>query len=235
MNAYDWILVAIWVVLLLYGLKTGLIKAVFVAAAIFVAFVITGRIAPVVSSFVTTSDLSEAIGDSVIYWVIFAVALFAANFVLGKIHGIINALTLGLLGPLDKLAGMAMGAVLGLLFTIAFVMTSASYAIGAVALPDDRFAGQEKVAGQLANSTIVPFYVTVWDILPADSFGLIPAEYSDAMDQLDGVLEFSDITDALTGDQVLDFVKDQVADKVADKVAEAAAEQLKKELDAALE
>jgi hypothetical protein len=136
-------------------------------------------------------------------------------------------LTLGLLGPLDKLAGMAMGAVLGLLFTIAFVMTSASYAIGAVALPDDRFAGQEKVAEQLANSSIVPFYVTVWDILPADSFGLIPVEYSDAMDQLDGVIEFSDITDALTGDQVLDFVKDQVADQIA--------EELKKELDAALE
>jgi uncharacterized membrane protein required for colicin V production len=227
MNAYDWILVAIWVVLLLWGIKTGFVKALFVAVAIFVAFVITGRIAPAVSSFVTTSDLSEAIGDSVIYWVIFAVALFAANFVLSKIHGIINALTLGLLGPLDKLAGMAMGAVLGLLFTIAFVMTSASYAIGAVALPDDRFAGQEKVAEQLANSTIVPFYVTVWDVLPADSFGLIPAEYSDAMDQLDGVIEFSDITDALTGDQVLDFVKDKVAEQVE--------EELKKELEAATE
>ena len=221
MNAFDWILVAIWVVLLLWGIKTGFVKALFVAVAIFIAFVITGRIAPQISAIVTTSELSEAIGDSVIYWVTFAVALFAANFVLSKIHGIINALTLGVVGPIDKLAGMAMGAVLGLLFTIAFVMTSASYAIGAVALPDDRFAGQEKMAEQLANSTIVPFYVTVWKVLPADSFGLIPAEYSVAMDQLDGVIKFSDITDALTGDQVLHFVKDRVA------------EELKKELDAA--
>ena len=39
--------------------------------------------------------------------------------------------------------------------------------------------------------------------------------------------EFSDITDALTGDQVLDFVKDRVAEQVA--------EELKKELDAATE
>jgi len=225
MNAFDWILVAIWVVLLLWGIKTGFVKALFVAVAIFIAFVITGRIAPQISAIVTTSELSEAIGDSVIYWVTFAVALFAANFVLSKIHGIINALTLGVVGPIDKLAGMAMGAVLGLLFTIAFVMTSASYAIGAVALPDDRFAGQEKMAEQLANSTIVPFYVTVWKVLPADSFGLIPAEYSVAMDQLDGVIKFSDITDALTGDQVLHFVKDRVAGQVA--------EELKKELDAA--
>jgi len=225
MNAFDWILVAIWVVLLLWGIKTGFVKALFVAVAIFIAFVITGRIAPQISAIVTTSELSEAIGDSVIYWVTFAVALLAANFVLSKIHGIINALTLGVVGPIDKLAGMAMGAVLGLLFTIAFVMTSASYAIGAVALPDDRFAGQEKMAEQLANSTIVPFYVTVWKVLPADSFGLIPAEYSVAMDQLDGVIKFSDITDALTGDQVLHFVKDRVAGQVA--------EELKKELDAA--
>jgi uncharacterized membrane protein required for colicin V production len=228
MNAFDWILVAIWVVLLLWGIKTGFVKALFVAVAIFVAFIITGRIAPEISAILTTSEFSEAIGDSVIYWVTFAVALFAANFVLSKIQGIINTvMTRMMLGPVDKLAGMAMGGVLGLLFTIAFVMTSASYAIGAVALPDDRFAGQEKVAEQLANSTIVPFYVSVWDILPADSFGLIPAEYSDAMDQLDGVIEFSDITDALTGDQVLDFVKDRVAEQVA--------EELKKELDAATE
>ena len=228
MNAFDWILVAIWVVLLLWGIKTGFVKALFVAVAIFVAFVITGRIAPEISAIITTSEFSEAIGDSVIYWVTFAGALFAANFILSKIQGIINTvMTLMMLGPVDKLAGMAMGGVLGLLFTIAFVMTSASYAIGAVALPDDRFAGQEKVAEQLANSTIVPFYVTVWDILPADSFGLIPAEYSDAMDQLDGVIEFSDITDALTGDQVLDFVKDRIAEQVA--------EELKKELDAATE
>ena len=225
MNAFDWILVAIWVVLLLWGIKTGFVKALFVAVAIFIAFVITGRIAPQISAIVTTSELSEAIGDSVIYWVTFAVALLAANFVLSKILGIINALTLGVVGPIDKLAGMAMGAVLGLLFTIAFVMTSASYAIGAVALPDDRFAGQEKMAEQLANSTIVPFYVTVWKVLPADSFGLIPAEYSVAMDQLDGVIKFSDITDALTGDQVLHFVKDRVAGQVA--------EELKKEHDAA--
>lgn len=228
MNAFDWILVAIWVVLLLWGIKTGFVKALFVAVAIFVAFIITGRIAPEISAILTTSEFSEAIGDSVIYWVTFAVALFAANFVLSKIQGIINTvMTRMMLGPVDKLAGMAMGGVLGLLFTIAFVMTSASYAIGAVALPDDRFAGQEKVAEQLANSTIVPFYVSVWDILPADSFGLIPAEYSDAMDQLDGVIEFSDITDALTGDQVLDFVKDRAAEQVA--------EELKKELDAATE
>lgn len=228
MNAFDWILVAIWVVLLLWGIKTGFVKALFVAVAIFVAFIITGRIAPEISAILTTSEFSEAIGDSVIYWVTFAGALFAANFILSKIQGIINTvMTLMMLGPVDKLAGMAMGGVLGLLFTIAFVMTSASYAIGAVALPDDRFAGQEKVAEQLANSTIVPFYVTVWDILPADSFGLIPAEYSDAMDQLDGVIEFSDITDALTGDQVLDFVKDRIAEQVA--------EELKKELDAATE
>lgn len=228
MNAFDWILVAIWVVLLLWGIKTGFVKALFVAVAIFVAFIITGRIAPEISAILTTSEFSEAIGDSVIYWVTFAVALFAANFVLSKIQGIINTvMTRMMLGPVDKLAGMAMGGVLGLLFTIAFVMTSASYAIGAVALPDDRFAGQEKVAEQLANSTIVPFYVSVWDILPADSFGLIPAEYSDAMDQLDGVIEFSDITDALTGDQVLDFVKDRVAEQVA--------KELKKELDAATE
>ena len=228
MNAFDWILVAIWVVLLLWGIKTGFVKALFVAVAIFVAFIITGRIAPEISAILTTSEFSEAIGDSVIYWVTFAVALFAANFVLSKIQGIINTvMTRMMLGPVDKLAGMAMGGVLGLLFTIAFVMTSASYAIGAVALPDDRFAGQEKMAEQLANSTIVPFYVSVWDILPADSFGLIPAEYSDAMDQLDGVIEFSDITDALTGDQVLDFVKDRVAEQVA--------EELKKELDAATE
>jgi len=228
MNAFDWILVAIWVVLLLWGIKTGFVKALFVAVAIFVAFIITGRIAPEISAILTTSEFSEAIGDSVIYWVTFAVALFAANFVLSKIQGIINTvMTRMMLGPVDKLAGMAMGGVLGLLFTIAFVMTSASYAIGAVALPDDRFAGQEKMAEQLANSTIVPFYVSVWDILPADSFGLIPAEYSDAMDQLDGVIEFSDITDALTGDQVLDFVKDRAAEQVA--------EELKKELDAATE
>ena len=225
MNAFDWILVAIWVVVLLWGIKTGFAKALFVAVAIFIALVIAGRIAPAISAIVTTSELSEAIGDSVIYWVTFAITLFPANFVLSKLHGIINALTLKMLGPIDKLAGMAMGAVLGLLFTIAFVMTSASYAIGAVALPDDRFAGQEKMAEQLANSTIVPFYVTVWDVLPADSFGLIPTEYSDAMDQLDGVIGFSDITDALTGDQLLDFVKDRVAEQVA--------EELKKKLNAA--
>jgi uncharacterized membrane protein required for colicin V production len=211
-NAYDWIIIVLWVLLLAWGMRTGFVRALFAGITIFIAFIVTGRITPAISSVLTTSDLSEAIGDSIIYWVTFAIVLFGANWLLGYVQRVVNfAMTILLLGPIDKLAGLAIGAVLGLIVTMAFIMTTASYAIGNVPLPDDRFAGQERAAGQLANSTIVPWYVTLWDVLPADAFGVVPEAYASAMNDLDGVIEFSDITGALTGDEVLGFLRDRVS------------------------
>ena len=190
MNWLDIALIVILVLGLLWGMKTGLIGAIFTAVGILVGWVLAGQVADDIGGFI------------------------------GKIaKPILTTATLGMSGMVDKLGGLALGLVIGLAIAGVFITGMARFAynftiqtpgveavapgitgtaiggqaaaatgaltdaLGDVSLPivADK---KQAVEDSLTESTIVPIFMDIQGALPADALGFIPADFAVALDIL---------------------------------------------------
>jgi len=211
MNWLDIALIVILVLGLLWGMKTGLIGAIFTAVGILVGWVLAGQVADDIGGLFESSLNSDTLVTVVSYAIIIIASVVIIGFI-GKIaKPILTTATLGMSGMVDKLGGLALGLVIGLAIAGVCITGMARFAynftiqtpgleavapgitgtaiggqaaaLGDVSLPivDDK---KQAVEDSLTESTIVPIFMDIQGALPADALGFIPADFALALDIL---------------------------------------------------
>jgi membrane protein required for colicin V production len=207
MNILDWVLVAVFVVGALLGLKWGLVQSVLNFIAVYVAMLVGAQVADGLVARVTDDVQNESVATTIGYVVIF-LGVFIIAQIVGKI--IRAMLTIIFLGWVDKLGGVVVGVLLG-----AILVTGVVTAMARVAYPQDEAIlveiedlvtgdieaakerlyqelaeryGRDTVKDWLADSSLVPRVLDTRAKLPANVLGLIPGEFATALDTLEADL-----------------------------------------------
>lgn len=207
MNLFDWVLIAVFVVGALLGLKWGLVQSILNFIAVYVAMLVSAQIADGLVARVTDNVQSESIATAIGYVVIF-LSVFIIAQIVGKI--IRPMLTIIFLGWADKLGGVVVGVLLGGILVIGAVT-----AMARVAYPQDETIlveienlgsgdleaakerlyqelaeryGRDTLKEWLAGSSLVPGVVDTRSKLPASVLGLVPGEFATALDTLEADL-----------------------------------------------
>ncbi|MCH8102270.1 MAG: CvpA family protein [Chloroflexi bacterium] len=192
MTVFDWILLALIIIPVLWGLSKGAVTMTLTTAGIFVAMFLSGQFAErVVGSFTDSVD-NEAITTAIGYVVIFLAVFIAIGFI-SRFIKIVLSVTM--MGWLDKLLGVGVGVLAGVLLMTAATMVAARYAYvvddddgGGISGSAEKFIkekGRERLSGWLVDSNLVPISLNVQDAIPGNFIGLVPGDFSDAMDELE--------------------------------------------------
>lgn len=193
MNLFDFVLIAVFAGGALYGYRSGLVQSVLNLAGVVAAMWLSGRFATTVISNFTSDIESEALTTAIGFVVIFIVVFIAAQIV-GKL--VRTVLTVMFLGWVDKLGGIAVGVVIGLVLTSGMVTVGARYAYVLDESSSDpslpkrlvenylNKAGRERVDQWLTGSQMVPVLLDVRDALPGDTLGMVSDDLTTALDIL---------------------------------------------------
>jgi membrane protein required for colicin V production len=207
MNIFDWVLVAVFVIGALLGLKWGLVQAILNFIAVYAAMLVGAQVADGLVAHVTDDVQNESVATAIGYVVIF-LSVFIIAQIVGKI--IRPMLTIIFLGWVDKLGGVVVGILLG-----AILVTGVVTAMARVAYPQDEAIlveiedfvsgdieaakerlyqelaeryGRDTLKEWLADSSLVPKVLDTRSKLPANVLGLVPGEFATALDTLDADL-----------------------------------------------
>ncbi len=204
MNWFDFLLLAVLVGGILYGLKTGLIKAAFVTLGGYAGWLIAGRFGGLLGSLFDGSLRTETLVSVVSYAIIIVLTLIVASIAAKIVKPLLAVFTLGISGMVDKLGGLVLGLLIGVSIVGALVIGTArlTYNFDTSSLTDTlpgqvssrvvQIEGQiayveevkESLETTLSQSQFIPTFVSVVDSLPGHSLGLIPADFMVALDIL---------------------------------------------------
>lgn len=211
MSILDWVLVAVFVVGALLGLKWGLVQAVLNFVAVYVAMLVGAQFADGLVERFTDDIENESVTTAIGYVVIF-LGVFIVAQIVGKI--IRAMLSMVFLGWVDKLGGVVVGVLLGAILVTGVVtaMARGAYPQDEAILADisdiasisggidvdaakerlyqelaERY-GRDTIKEWLADSTMVPKVLDAREKLPANVLGLIPGEFASALNTLEADL-----------------------------------------------
>jgi uncharacterized membrane protein required for colicin V production len=142
MNWLDITLLVIMGLGLLWGLKTGLISAIFTAVGILVGWVLAGQMADDIGGIFESSLNSDTLVTVVSYAVIIIASVVIIGFIGKILKPIVGIATLGASSMVDKMGGLAMGLIIGLTIAGVFITGMARFAYNfTVPIPDIEIAG----------------------------------------------------------------------------------------------
>jgi uncharacterized membrane protein required for colicin V production len=200
LNVLDIVLLVVLAGAAFQGLKSGLIGAAVNSASLIIGWMLAGQLSDEVGALFASS-----IGNDTIVTVISYVVIMALSLVVGKaawkiLKPIVGLATLGLVGTVDRVGGVALGLVTGFVVIGAIVIVLARFTYN-FELPDEGIAGtvadriprvqstRDSVEGLLMESAIVPTFVNVADALPASALGFVPSDFRAAFDILNSRID----------------------------------------------
>ena len=198
MNILDWVLLALFVVGALWGYKSGLIDGLLTLVAVYVAMVLSGQFAGRIVGLFTDNIESDALSTAIGYVVIFVLVFLVARIVGKIVRGTMKVL---FLGWVDRLGGLALGLVAGLLIAGAVVTVLARFTYvfeppsgegNVIQRTGERFLNEQarsKTDDQLVNSNLTEVIVEVRSALPGRSLGMMPDDFDAALDILEERIE----------------------------------------------
>ncbi len=204
MNWIDLIVLVVLVICLLWGMRTGLIKAGFGALGVLIGWWLAGRYAPDVGGLAGDSALIDTIATVGAYVVIMIVMMIVVQMVGGVIKPFLVIGTLGTAGMADRIGGLALGLLMGLLISGALVLLIIRVAFNfTVTTPDVTvpgvnvtvLEGGEEVAAiedkrdaliqSLDESKSAPFLVSAKNAIPGNLLGLISDDFKAGLEILE--------------------------------------------------
>jgi len=198
MNVLDWVLIALFVIGALWGLRTGLIDAVFNALAIYLALVLGAQFASRVLGIFTDSVESEALSKAIGYVIIFIAVFIAARILAHFTRQVFRSLTVEWV---DRVGGAALGILAGLLLAggLMAVLARYSYVIDESAEENGSFfdnalqfargylegGARSRLDRSLVESEVVGILLDIRSALPGGMLGIAPDDFSLALDILE--------------------------------------------------
>ena len=203
MNWVDIIIVVIVAASLVWGLKTGVIPMVFTVLGMLIGWWLAGQYADDVGALVGDWGTFDTAVTVVCYAAIVSLSVFVASKVGSLVKPFIVIGTLGTAGMADKIGGLLIGLIIGLVFTGAFIVALARLSFDLeVSTPDVqiadgaeimRLAGgkiaaiterRQMMVNSLRESTTVPVFLDMVDLVPGSALGFIPGDFQASLDVL---------------------------------------------------
>ncbi len=209
MNWLDIVLLGTLAVCAAVGLKLGLIKAILVAAAVFVGGLLAGRVSGGVGDFLSglvsmEGDIGDLLSRTIQNETILTVATYAVIIcaflliarMLSKLAFVLKLATMGLSSVVDRGGGLLLGFLIGIALTSATVLGLTALTYGTAY--DDAVAGVsfeqvegvvESLEGTLVGSQLVSVHLEVFDRLPGDALGYVPPSFKQAVSSLQSEID----------------------------------------------
>ncbi|MCH7624887.1 MAG: CvpA family protein [Chloroflexi bacterium] len=200
MNWLDILLLAILVVGAILGMRLGLLGAAINAMALLIGWLVAGRLSDEVGGIFASSLSSDTIVTVLAYIVIMALSLVLARIVWKVVRPIVNLATLGVVGVADRVGGIVVGAILGIMIASAIIIVLARFTYN-FELPDTGITGgiavqvpkvkdtKEAVEGALTDSATVPAFINFTNALPGNALGFIPSDFKISLEILENAIE----------------------------------------------
>ncbi len=184
MTVFDWVLILIFALATLWGLKNGFIDSLLTVIGTYVALLLSGQFAARIVNFFTDDIKSQALATAIGYVVIF-IAVFIAARIIGKI--LRTGTKMLLLGWVDKLGGLAFGVVAGALLVGGTVSVAARFVYDPTTLtpiPAQERQFRDRLHGWMIEGIISEMTVNIRDAVPADVLGIMPSDFAKSLDAL---------------------------------------------------
>ena len=200
MNWLDFLLLAILVVGAILGMRLGLLGAAINAVALLIGWLVAGQLSEQVGGLFAPSLTSDTIVTVMAYVIIMALSLVLARIVWKVVRPIINLATLGIVGVTDRVGGIVVGAILGIIISSAIIIVLARFTYN-FELPDTGITGgiavqvpkvqdtKEAVEGALTDSATVPAFINFTNALPGNALGFIPSDFKISLEILESAIE----------------------------------------------
>ena len=203
MNWIDIVIVLIVAASLVWGLKTGVIPMVFTVVGILIGWWLAGQYADDVGGLVGDWGTFDTAVTVVCYAAIVSLSVFVASKLGSLVKPFLVIGTLGTAGMADKIGGLLIGLVIGLVLTGAFIVVLARLSFDLeVSTPDVQIAGgaeiirlaggkvaaitekRQVMVNSLRGSTVVPVFLDMVDLVPGSALGFIPGDFQASLDIL---------------------------------------------------
>ena len=201
----NWIDIFLFVVLglsILWGLRTGLLPAIFAVIGAFIGFSVAGNFADDVGGLLSPTQFTDSIITVAAYWLIILVSIAVMAKVASMVRPIMVVATLGTAGLADRLGGLALGTLIGLIAVSAVIVTMARLAFDfemdypGISVPGTTITvdtdelptieGQrQSLVDALSDSAVVGVFLDVRRFLPGSMLGFVPFDFNAALGLLD--------------------------------------------------
>lgn len=184
MNWIDVLLLISGIVLILMGMKVGLFRTTFVTIGIILGLVLAAQISDPVAALITSSVGNDSIATVVAYAVVFIAVMFISQLV-GRLAK--RTAQMLLMGWADNLGGAAIGLVAAMFVGAAIIAVVARLTFlvpenlpGVIDIVEVRQGIEES----LVDSSLIPYYLDIIDVVPANTLGMVPGDFRNAIDEL---------------------------------------------------
>ena len=203
MNWIDIVIVLIVAASLVWGLKTGVIPMVFTVVGMLIGWWLAGQYADDVGGLVGDWGTFDTAVTVVCYAAIVSLSVFVASKLGSLVKPFLVIGTLGTAGMADKIGGLLIGLLIGLVITGAFIVVLARLSFDLeVSTPDVQVAGgaeimrlaggkvaaitekRQVMVNSLRGSTVVPVFLDMVDLVPGSALGFIPGDFQASLDIL---------------------------------------------------
>ncbi len=194
MNWLDFVLLIVLISGFLYGVKVGLLGALFVTAGVIVGWQIASHYADDLGAALSRSIAADTISTFIWYAVILVATAAVFRLVYRLLGPVLAVTTSGMSATADKLGGVVVGAILALFVTGASILGLARLAYD-FDVPSGGVAGtvsrtlripqnlevRDGLSRALAGSSFARSFVTVVDNVPGDAIGFAPDDFEVAV------------------------------------------------------
>ena len=198
MNWLDIVILITIVVGVWRGVKTGIIGAAIMAVGGLVGWMVAGRVSDDIGG-IFDSLASDTIVTTASYVIIIAAAILASIYIAKIVRPALTAATLGLSAAVDKIGGLVLGLVFGLVVSAVLIVAMARLTYdfeppdaGPVPLTTSGVpveATRQLLEDTLAESAAAPLFVDVLDVLPGNALGFVPSDFKASLDILDARID----------------------------------------------
>ncbi len=206
MNFLDYIILGTLAAGIIGGVKLGLIRAVFIAAGIYIGCLFAGQSSRYIGSILGGSVQNETLLTVVSYFVVIAIVLFITNFSYKFAKPMLSVVTIGISSILDRIGGLALGLIIGLSLSSMLVIGLArlTYSFDSDTVTNNipgSVAGQVPIQkidniktgleGKMVDSQLVSAYISSFNKIPGDTLGYVSADFEVAIDLLRRAIEIT--------------------------------------------
>ena len=194
MNWLDILLTILLIGGLILGLRMGLIGALFIAAGVIAGWQIASHFADDLGAVTSGSAAADTVWTFVWYSLIFSAVSLFFGLALKIVRPMLSTSTAGTSDAVDKVGGIAVGAVLAALVCGAVItgLTRLAYDFdrppGGAAAVHARDV-REGLSAALAGSVFTRTYVEVVYNVPGDAMGFVPDDFETAVTILKGRID----------------------------------------------
>ena len=195
MNWVDYMLLALLVASLFMGMRTGLIETAFVAVGALIGWQLAGQFADDIGAIFEGTPVADTWVTVISYFIIIVLTMAMVRYIAKFVKPLLTVFTVGLSAMVDKLGGLALGLVMGLVIVGAVIILLARFTYD-FELPQEGITSEvtsrvpqieetrKGLENSLVASTIVPVFIDIADAIPGNALGFVPSDFKASLDVL---------------------------------------------------